>query len=1503
MGGSSKKQTVGYKYYMALHFAIAYGPIDKLLRVLVGDREAWSGEEDANAQIDIDKPNLFGGDKREGGVDGTGEIMMGGSSQALPSLVSSLLPSPSPSFRGLFSFFYDGLISANNPYVKPWAFQVQRITAGWHGGTAWYAAKAPVQIDAGFALAEDATGWEYKEIADHANPGTTNLTPPSSGWSTGQAPFSGGAVSGGNTTWTIHTILWTRRTVEIPSGIQCTLRVTAENGCVVLVDGVDVGAVNRENIQIDNNQNNVFTFVIPGGTHTLAIKGFDETNPGGGTYLGVQITIDGVLGMNPAHIIYQCITDPQWGMGYPTASIDVDSFEAAADTLYAEGFGLCMLWNQQDELGAFIRVVLDHCGALLYTDPKTGKFSLKLLRGDYDVGDLETFDPSNIGSLDSFQRVGYGDTTNEITVVYRDVRTNKDVPITVHNLANIQAQGGVVSKTIQYPGLPSGSLAARVAQRDLLALSTPLAKARMTVNRSAWNLAPGSVFKLTWPKLGLTTIVMRVLAIDYGTLADGTISVEIAEDVFGLPAASYASQQSTGWVIPDTTPSIIALQDVVEAPYRSLVSELGAADLSILDEDAAYFAAHAAAPNTTSTGFDLYSRVGAAAYEQNGSGSFVASGTISTSLVRESASIIVLDTQADLDQVDVDSLAVIGTGRMAEWIAVKTINVGTMTLTVARGMLDTTPQEHAAGTRIFFDDARAGFDVTERATGETVDFKLSTLSTGGELDYTSATTMTITAQQRQARPYAPGNVLIDGQAYPTTLSLPFAVTWSHRDRLQQTAYYVEQDEGSIGPEAGTTYSAYAYDDDTDALLQSLTGISGTTWSPSITGDYRLRLEIEAVRGGIEGWQRQVRVFDFTNFGPGDFSYYKSHTIAGTASGAQTDYQMRVVANFGSGTDSGQNVYLNSHTQADFDDVRFTAADGTTLLNYWKDQSTLVSGVSCVFWVEVPSIPVSPGTVDIRMYYGNAAATDASDIQATMLGGDDFRTMRKTWQVDGGAGPRWGTGITKTTSGDVYMAVWDSDTTQHWLYKTTDGGVTAPTLVSSPWAASSGRTHSNLTTNGSSKIFMLSHTTTATYLKISTDSGATWGSEITVFSGASNVVDPVPVYVSASLLWVFVRVINGANFEIRCYESTNDGASFALKNTPYTLATAGTNSLEDLDAIRLSSGRVMLAWERETTEKGEARCDFVYSDNNCSTYSSAATIVNSTGTIDDEGGSFAITPGGDLDYFFGSTRGGGSSYLNQQVWRTRYDETAGTWSTPELFNESYGGVENNAVYVDAGNLLLLSTRHYDATNGVDSTYMLTMTRVGGDDLSDRGWTQDLGIAYVLDGGMWVEGWQVTTVTRAFLPYGGYTGADSVIEALVSAPDPLTDVDCRIVFRYGSATNHYMLSMLKSTTNQLQWYKMVSGNYTLLHQAAITPALNTLYRIIVTLRGTNPTTLTATVNGTTILNAVTEATSTQTTGKIGLAAGNQITRRAHMARHIFARKYVAVEPTHGAWGAET
>jgi hypothetical protein len=898
MGGSSRRQTVGYRYRMALHFAACYGPVDRFLRLIVGDRVAWSGSVESNEAIEVNAPQLFGGDEREGGIVGTLRVLMGGPAQTLGSPITSRLPSPAPAFRGVLSFFYNGQISANNPYVKPFAFQLTRILEGWDGGSAWYPEKAPIPIFSTPPPPEQTLSPVTAATAEGAGTGginltnlssTLNLSAPAAGIGSAYCvafrlePNSPGFIGtsatlyirvGGYEVWS-QTIVFdgaldyvVRRQINYVGhgDVEIEFGVTsgpAWNGSFTRLIAAIPGATAYESVSaltVVTPEDDDFG-VVRDGVGNLRYADWDGTSIGNNLWgeptYGEDPPVD-AYAMNPAHIVYQCLTDPQWGMGYPLLSIDTTSFADAADTLFDEGLGLCLLWNQQEELGAFIRGVLDHCGAILYTDPATGKFALKLIRGDYTPSALPIYNELSIVALESFQRVGYGDTINEITVVYRDISTNKDTPITVHNLANIQAQGGVVSQTRQYPGLPVASLAARVAQRDLIASSTPLAKARMTVNRRGWALFPGDVFKLSWAKLGLDEVIVRVLAIDYGSLTDGTLTVEVAEDVFGLPASSYVAQEPAGWEEPDTSAALITAQDLVEAPYYSLVAEVGQADADALDVDAAFFSAVASRPTPLSLSFNLWARVGAADFEQEAAGAFVPSATLAVAIDQQATALTLADG-VDIDQVEPGTLAIVGTGRVAEWVLVNDIDEEAGTITVSRGMLDTTPGEHAGGSPVFFDDARSAADQTERATGEAIEAKLATVATGGTLDYNLAASISATADQRQARPYPPGNALINGEAFPTLIEETLSIEWSHRDRQQQTAGLIEQTAGDIGPEAGTTYNVRIYDDDTDALLTQALGIDGTSIAMAV-GSGNIRVEIHSERDGLESWQAQVRSF-------------------------------------------------------------------------------------------------------------------------------------------------------------------------------------------------------------------------------------------------------------------------------------------------------------------------------------------------------------------------------------------------------------------------------------------------------------------------------------------------------------------------------------------------------------------------------------------------------------------------------------------------------------------
>ena len=97
--------------------------------------------------------------------------------------------------------------------------------------------------------------------------------------------------------------------------------------------------------------------------------------------------------------------------------------------------------------------------------------------------------------LEKYERSSWGDTPNEIVLTYRD-RLEESAVITVQNLAAIETQGNVISTTVEYIGIHEPELAGRIAERELINASTPIAKVSMTVNRMAFLLQAGDVLDL-----------------------------------------------------------------------------------------------------------------------------------------------------------------------------------------------------------------------------------------------------------------------------------------------------------------------------------------------------------------------------------------------------------------------------------------------------------------------------------------------------------------------------------------------------------------------------------------------------------------------------------------------------------------------------------------------------------------------------------------------------------------------------------------------------------------------------------------------------------------------------------------------------------------------------------------------------------------------------------------------------------------------------------------------
>lgn len=96
------------------------------------------------------------------------------------------------------------------------------------------------------------------------------------------------------------------------------------------------------------------------------------------------------------------------------------------------------------------------------------------------------------------------------------------------------------------------------------------------------------------------------------------------------------------------------------------------------------------------------------------------------------------------------------------------------------------------------------------------------------------------------------------------------------------------------------------------------------------------------------------------------------TVNNLTAGVLTDHQVQITVNTAALVSAGK-------MQADGDDIRFS--DGTCCVQYCYVIESGMNTASTIIWVKVPSLPAS-GSVDIKMFYGNPAATAGADGNCT-----------------------------------------------------------------------------------------------------------------------------------------------------------------------------------------------------------------------------------------------------------------------------------------------------------------------------------------------------------------------------------------------------------------------------------------------------------------------------------------------------------------------------------------
>lgn len=530
-----------------------------------------------------------------------------------------------------------------------------------------------------------------------------------------------------------------------------------------------------------------------------ALKGWD-----GETWYETKakIILDGgnIHAMNGAHIIYECLTNRDWGRGHGRARLDDAAFRACADVLYAEGFGLCIKWSRQDSVGNFIQVILNHIGANLFMSRNTGLWTLRLVRDDYDVDDVLLFDSSTgLLGIDGDESAASVQGANELVVNYIRPVDNTEGAVRIQNAAAVRAAGGVLSESVDYHGIPTPDLALRVAQRDVRA-KFGVKKFTVRLDRRGYKIEPGGVFRVSDPARGISNLVLRAGRIEDGALSAGVITVSAVMDVFGLPANSYVAVQEPLFTMPSSQPEPVTERIIGEATYRDTLLSVDDAQLAGLTPGTNFLTVIAAAPTGFSLNYQLDTRVGTVKWRST-EADFTPNTTLTAAIPKTIAPVVA-------SVAGIDDLVEIGTAVMinTEILRVAGINQTDLTLLLARGCVDTVPAEHEPGARVWFYEAGIGVDDTEYAAGVTVQARLLTKTGAGKLNVNLAPVITHVINQRRERPYPPAQVMLNSAAYPEKISGPLSIAWAHRDRTIQADQLIDQSINSIGPEADVYYS-------------------------------------------------------------------------------------------------------------------------------------------------------------------------------------------------------------------------------------------------------------------------------------------------------------------------------------------------------------------------------------------------------------------------------------------------------------------------------------------------------------------------------------------------------------------------------------------------------------------------------------------------------------------------------------------------------------------------
>lgn len=891
--GKSSSQVVGYRYY-AKFAAFIGNRIEKLIAVNFDNRK-WIIHDPLKHPpnlLPVLENNLFG--ENEGGVSGNVDIHFGTPDQEPNATYKQYFPLVSGYpyqsyliFRGYpgaaaftpESLAKNGFYLGNSGYMKEMLLWVKRIHVKNDGDVQWYDLKAEIGRYLVYFESE-----EFKYNQPFYLRCETKIKPSrssgheSTGGYTWTGVFNESDKMGGG--WSIGSGYTDIVYAESPlnfSLIYVFPGVGVVANVIFVMSRSDaetkwelVGNLAEDPVVEIGTDGLLYIsckFIIPkGGTHRVGIKGTRKLEEEGPTGFGVSITARvfecyaytsyGELeapDINPIHKIREILTDDT-AMGKPESDVNDVNFIKAADRIFDEGLGISWAIDEKSCIEA-IEELCYHIEAGIRVNRQTGLYEMVLFRDDWFAEDeIHDISENRIKDL-SLEVMNSDDIVNQLNVTYYDRERIKNSTFSVYENGSILTMGHANAESVEFPYFMNMRNAEIVANWKLKQFSTPAWSGSFTTGwkeARKWNRY--DLVHLPWSSKWNGTILVRIMKINLGNGTDNTVTIDFEEVI------SYSGEMNTSIVVDAPVesaprPPQPSMNAVFEAPYYLTVLRVGQTntDLELSNNpDIGYVAAIAAKPQNNSLNALLYTDGGTGEFEQASRLDYCDLLQLDQPIIETTSSFTVTGS---LGQAANSNNLILLNDELMGFVA---FDDATKVLTVKRGVLDTVPKKHGSGSLFVFDLPDVAFDSTQYAQSEVVEAQVLTTTPSG-IQGLSETGQPIEIKARAIRPYPPANVKINDVFMPLYIDGDLQLTWSDRNRSQQTGGQILgyfEPSVTLEPNTQTLLTVTELDADATALATHSINVTGTNTfrlleSTMDANTRSIHVNLKTVRDGYE----------------------------------------------------------------------------------------------------------------------------------------------------------------------------------------------------------------------------------------------------------------------------------------------------------------------------------------------------------------------------------------------------------------------------------------------------------------------------------------------------------------------------------------------------------------------------------------------------------------------------------------------------------------------------